>query len=286
MPDAVAVFGVLIPVVRGAVILALLLAGWVAVRYARGSGLPPDRVDRAAVAVGIAGVIGARLGFVALNWSAFQGNPLSVLFVWQPGFNPWAGLLIGGAYGLWRFGGQRALVRPLLVGFGVAALLPVLAYAATQTRFAALGANSVRIGDSAPALRLVNLEGKPVSLRQLRGQVVVLNFWATWCPPCRREMPMLEAVQQEYAARGVVIVGVDVAEGPERVAASVADIGVRYSIWLEGAGSDSTQAAFARFGGVGLPTTVFVDRAGTVRARQIGELNRASVTSNLAAMLP
>lgn len=97
---------------------------------------------------------------------------------------------------------------------------------------------------------------------------------------------MLESVQREYAARGVVIVGVDVAEPLERVAASVADIGVRYPIWLDGAGSDSTQAAFARFGGVGLPTTVFVDRAGIVRARQIGELNRASVTSNLTAMLP
>ena len=286
MPDAVSVFGLLIPVVRGAVILALLLASWVAVRYARQSGLPSDRVDRAASAVGIAGVIGARLGFVALNWSAFQSNPLSVFFIWQPGFNPWAGFFVGGVYGLWRFGGQRHLWRPLLVGFGVAALLPMLAYGATQTRFAALGATSVRIGDPAPTLRLVNLEGKSVSLSQLRGKTVVLNFWATWCPPCRREMPMLESIQREYAARGVVIVGVDVAEPLERVAASVKDIGVSYPIWLEGAGSDSSQAAFGRFGGVGLPTTVFIDRAGIVRGRQIGELSRASVTSNLNGLLP
>ena len=293
MPDALKIGPFLIATVRLLLIAGLLIASWWAGRAAKRAGLDANWVGNVASNAAIAGLLGARLGFVLLNWDGYRANPLSALFVWQPGYLPWAGVLAGLAYGLWALSRrnrpeQGAYARPLLAGFAVGGLLFALGYGSMGLRLG--NSATLKIGDKIPEVRLVNLEGQPVRLSSLQGKAVVLNFWATWCPPCRREMPLLDSLQTEFKDKGLVIVGVDLNEAPQTVAAYIQQVGVSYPIWLDApvgqSGFDRTSALYARFGGVGLPTTLFIAPDGTVRSRQIGELNRGVLLSNVRAILP
>lgn len=293
MPDALKIGPFLIATVRLLLLAGLLLASWWAGRTAKRSGLDASWVGNVASNAAITGLLGARLGFVLLNWDGYQANPLSAFFVWQPGYLPWAGALAGLAYGLWALSRrnraeQAAYARPLLAGFAAGGLLFALGYGSMGLRLG--NSATIKIGDRVPEVRLVNLEGQPVRLSSLQGKAVVLNFWATWCPPCRRGMPLLDSVQTEFKDRGLVIVGVDLNEAPQTVATYIRQVGVGYPIWLDApvgqTGFDRTSALYARFGGVGLPTTLFIAPDGTVHSRQIGELNRGVLLSNVRAILP
>ena len=81
-----------------------------------------------------------------------------------------------------------------------------------------------------PGWQLQSLEGKPVQLADFKGKVVVLNFWATWCPPCRAEIPDLVSLQQQYAARGLVVVGISMDEGGPAGVASFVKTGINYPV--------------------------------------------------------
>ena len=191
------------------------------------------------------------------------------------------GLLVGATYVAWRLrqhhaDERRPYLRALGGGYAVGAILAIVVLG-TMNMFT--GPQIVRTGERVPDFTLVNLNGDAVKFSQLAGRAVILNFWATWCPPCRREMPLLDAFQKENADRGVSVVGIDVGEDPERVRRFVESMGVEYSIWVDAPkGSmeyDRSQSIHSRFGGVGLPTTIFIDPAGIARGRHLGELNRA-----------
>ncbi|MDE3076463.1 MAG: TlpA family protein disulfide reductase [Chloroflexota bacterium] len=124
------------------------------------------------------------------------------------------------------------------------------------------------------------LDGQQVTLSQLRGKVVVLNFWATWCPPCRTEMPDLQAVYSEHQANGVVILGVDLGENPGTVQSFVRRIGVTYPVAL-----DSDQRVGAQYSVGSLPRTYFIDRQGIIRDSYTGGMNRRIMLSKLAPLL-
>jgi len=122
------------------------------------------------------------------------------------------------------------------------------------------------IGRPAPALAGATFAGRPFDLAALRGRVVVLNFWASWCAPCREEMPALDGFQRQWASRGVLVVGLSTDKPPALpLAGRIAD-GVGYPILA---------AANARADGFGmpreLPATVIIDPAGIVRAIVTGE---------------
>ena len=130
-------------------------------------------------------------------------------------------------------------------------------------------------GALAPPFSAQDLDGKPVALADLRGKVVVLNEWATWCEPCRAEIPQLEALYRELAPRGLVMVGVSVdAFG---TASDVRDFArehdMTYPIWL-----DPDKHFAAKFVTVGVPETFVIDRAGKIRRRQIGALREGDTT--------
>ncbi len=111
---------------------------------------------------------------------------------------------------------------------------------------------------AAPAFTLTNLDGKPVSLADFRGKVVVLDFWATWCPPCKREIPDFIDLQKEYGSRGVQIVGIALDE-LEKVQAFARQNGMNYPVLL---GSDEVSM---KYGGIeGIPTTFIIDKSGTI----------------------
>ncbi len=291
MPDGFSIGPLLVPTRPLAVILSLLLAVWVSKRLAGRFDLDAQWSQRVAEGCAWSGIIGARLGFVLMIWSAFRATPWTALYFWQPGYLPYSGLLLGTAYALWRIwkrpvNERRSYVCVLGGGYAVGAVLAV-AVLGTMNMFT--GPQVLRSGDQVPDFTLVNLSGDTVRFSDLAGRAVVLNFWATWCPPCRREMPLLDAIQKEYESRGLTVVGIDVGEDPDAVRRYVASIGVAYPIWVDApnrrTGIDSTQSIHGRFGGVGLPTTVFVDRGGIVQNRHLGELNRGFLQTQAEALL-
>ncbi len=119
-----------------------------------------------------------------------------------------------------------------------------------------------------PPLVLNDLTGTSQSLESYRGRVVVLNFWATWCEPCRKEMPDLSAIQNDYAALGVQVIGAasDTAADSAKVLKFIREVKINFPVWL-GASTDDMK----RFGvGEVLPATVILDKTGKIVWREIG----------------
>ena len=118
-----------------------------------------------------------------------------------------------------------------------------------------------------PTLTLTDLDGRAITNASLAGKVVLLNFWATWCGPCREEIPMLSALQKHYGDR-LAIVGLSIDESPaEDVKAFAAGLGVSYPVAM------STRALEAEFGGItAVPSTFVVDPKGQILQRHLGLL--------------
>jgi thiol-disulfide isomerase/thioredoxin len=131
--------------------------------------------------------------------------------------------------------------------------------------------------------RLVDLAGKAQALRQWQGKVLVLNFWAPWCPPCREEIPDFIRLQQRHGEAGLQFVGVAL-DDPDKVAAFVDETGINYPILLGGdAGAALSMAAGNRLGG--LPFTVVFDRRGDAVATLTGGVTEARLEAIVRPLL-
>jgi thiol-disulfide isomerase/thioredoxin len=133
----------------------------------------------------------------------------------------------------------------------------------------------------APVWNLLDVNGKPVSSTQFKDKVVVVDFWATWCGPCREEIPGYVELQKKYAKDGLVIIGISLdQEGPDVVKSFIEKNGVDYQIVM---GDDAIAQAF---GGVeAIPTTFIIDRTGTMRDRKQGAEPTAVFEKRLLAFL-
>jgi cytochrome c biogenesis protein CcmG, thiol:disulfide interchange protein DsbE len=142
------------------------------------------------------------------------------------------------------------------------------------------GVATPRVGEPAPTFSLVSIDGSTTSLSDLRGHPVLVNFWASWCPPCRGEMPDIDRVAAEYRDSGLVVVGVDLEEDREPVARYAQTLGLGLTLLLDPGGSVST-----RYNVTGLPTSYFVDRDGLIRDRNVGPLTPKGLRSKVAQIL-
>lgn len=136
------------------------------------------------------------------------------------------------------------------------------------------------VGRIAPDFTLTTVEGETLQLSQLRGKPVVLNFWATWCGPCRREMPTLERASQRFAGR-VEFIGIDQGEPADVVVPYLEEVGVTFAVPL-----DSDMTVGDRYQVRGMPTTFFVDKEGVIRHIWMGEMNAVILAEGLATIWP
>ncbi len=130
----------------------------------------------------------------------------------------------------------------------------------------------VTIGQPAPEYTAQQLDGTPVTLAQLKGEVVLLNVWATWCKPCREEIPALDSLHREFGARGLRVTGVsiDVITDTVEIAGFARELGASYTLWL-----DPDDKVSSTFRAIGVPSTYLIDRDGVLRWRHMGPV-RAS----------
>jgi peroxiredoxin len=133
----------------------------------------------------------------------------------------------------------------------------------------------------APPWKLMDVNGNPVTLAQFKGKVVVLDFWATWCPPCRTEIPGYVALQKKYGADGLVVVGVSVdTDGVGPVKKFIKDIGINYIVVMA---DDSIQDAYGPI--QGYPTTFIIDRDGKIRNKKLGREKASQYEAEVLAVL-
>ncbi len=135
-------------------------------------------------------------------------------------------------------------------------------------------------GKAAPVFLLRDDRGSEVSLSQYHGKIVVLNLWASWCPPCRAEMPDLQRLSAAYASRGVIVIGANQGESAQRARAFAASLRIGFPIWL-----DEEQRYGRALTAAGLPTTVIIARNGTIVRGFDGALGYGEMREAIAAAL-
>jgi cytochrome c biogenesis protein CcmG/thiol:disulfide interchange protein DsbE len=175
------------------------------------------------------------------------------------------------------------LVVVLLVGglFIIATRVqPEAASASVLPRDAVADTPAPQENHPAPDFALSDLDGATVQLSALRGQVVLVNVWATWCPPCRAEMPMIEAAYAQYREQGFTVLAVNQREDARTVADYMAESGLSFPALLDRDGAVST-AYRANV----LPSSFFIDRAGVVRAVYRGPMSRGVIAGTVEQLL-
>ena len=143
------------------------------------------------------------------------------------------------------------------------------------------GSAAFMIGEPAPDLRLATLGGAEVDLASLRGHPVWINFMATWCPPCRDEIPLMNGFAVRYADAGLVVVAVDVREGADAVGAFADDLAIRFDVALDGDGS-----AQDRWGALALPVHYWIDADGVIRDGALGGIGPDIMAAGLRRIMP
>ncbi|NOR20463.1 MAG: redoxin domain-containing protein [Xanthomonadales bacterium] len=139
------------------------------------------------------------------------------------------------------------------------------------------------VGHQQPAFELLSNLGEPVSNATFTGKTTLYNFWATWCVPCREEMPMLMELHSEYAARGFQVVGIALDE-LEPVNRFIKEINISYPILVGEVDVMATNADFGNISGV-LPYSVLVDKNGIIRWQYAGEVDRDEISTLISSLL-
>jgi cytochrome c biogenesis protein CcmG/thiol:disulfide interchange protein DsbE len=177
------------------------------------------------------------------------------------------------------------ILAMLLVGggllvIGVAALLLLPKESAPESEIQVAENKPAEVDFPAPDLQLRDLDGQPVSLTDYRGQVVLVNNWATWCPPCRQEMPILEAYFRDHNHQDFTIVAIDAGDPADTVSAFVNQYQMSFPVWL-----DPSSFALNSFRNNYLPSSYLINRDGQVVKAWSGAVTQASLEENITPLL-
>lgn len=266
MPDVLMLGPLAVPLPVLLTLAAVLLAHGVAGRLGARSGVSVERSLWVLLLVTF-GV--ARLAFVWRYREAYLASPGSLLDIRDGGWDGQAGVVAAWLVTFAQVRRQPALRRPLLVAVGSASAL----WIAGSVALMAGQLEDRRL----PALSVGGLDGQVTSLVSFEGKPTVVNLWATWCPPCRREMPALAQAQQRHP--DVHFVFLNQGEPAERVQRYLSAQGLNLRHVL----LDTRGEAGALFGPA-LPTTLFFDAQGRLVERRIGEVSAATLAQRLQAL--
>lgn len=136
------------------------------------------------------------------------------------------------------------------------------------------------IGDKAPGFSVKGLDGQTYTLAELAGKPVVLNFWGTFCLPCKEEMPALQRQAEKWAPLGVVVVGMNLGEDAATVSSFIEEYGISFPIYM-----DEDDKIRKQYGVSQYPTTFFIQSDGTVNRIKIGKMDEAYIEEAIAALL-
>lgn len=173
----------------------------------------------------------------------------------------------------------RSLFFWALVGLSLATLgFGLWLWQSDRQKVAAESQPAAEAAQLAPDFTLQTADGGQVRLRELRGKVVLLNFWATWCPPCKAEMPDLNALHQEHGqARNFIVLGINDEEERPEVEAFARQNGIAFPLALDLDGAVTTDRYHVR----GLPTSIIIDREGNIRDTWMGQISREAMVTRL-----
>src|SRR5665647_3554549 len=245
--------------------MALLVALWVG--YMVGHRQQTGGIGHILSDMLIVGLLAARIAFVAIWFDTYRNSLWSMINIRDGGFTPWAGVAAALLVAIWCGWRRAALRKPLILGLAAGAI--------------AWGGifGSLRILERPilPTVSLATLAGEPADLAALAaGKPMVVNLWATWCPPCRREMPVLAAAQKQEIAVSFVFVnqGQDGETAQHYLTAAGLD--------LANVVIDPGTAIGREVGSGALPTTLFYDANGRLVDTHLGALSAASLASKLS----
>ena len=247
----------------GSLLLATLI-GW---RVGRRRGVNPEKQLFGLL---VAGLLAARLAFVTVYFQHYSEQPWGIVDIRDGGFIAWAGVLAALLLGAWKLYKSPPLRKPL----GTAMMVGLFAWGAGN-----LALHWKERESQLPDLPLVELAGKPVNLQAYRGKPLVINLWATWCPPCRREMPVLLKAQAEHPE--VTFLFVNQGETTDEIQRFMQSQGLALSNVLLDRNNELGKLA----GSMALPTTLYFDSEGQQVGNHLGELSQASLARALKSLL-
>jgi peroxiredoxin len=171
---------------------------------------------------------------------------------------------------------KRAIIRGVILTVLAAAIIYTVYSSATRDKVKALA-----IGDMAPDFELVDLNGEVHRLSDYRGQGVFLNFWGTWCEPCKKEMPAMDRQYTKYKEEGVHILAVNIAQSKFEVQKFVDNYHLTFPVMI-----DETKSVMEAYNIVPLPTTILISPEGKVERIITGEMTETQIASYMETIKP
>jgi thiol-disulfide isomerase/thioredoxin len=170
----------------------------------------------------------------------------------------------------------------LLISVFAAVTLLISGCAAKSPQTSSPASIGIQIGNLAPDFQLQTLDGKSVSLSGLRGKPVLLNFWATWCGPCKSEMPFLQQINDSWSDKGLVLLAVDVGENPTAIANFMNQLNLSLTVPM-----DLDLKVARNYGISAIPATFLIDKDGIIQGKVLGAfVSKEAIETQLGKIVP
>ncbi|NUF64582.1 TlpA family protein disulfide reductase [Acinetobacter bereziniae] len=207
------------------------------------------------------GVLCARIGFVLLNLEVYLDHPIEIIKIQDKGFNLYLGVIAAFLWIIWKNRLlKKSFILLLLTIFSLLSVSAHYTYRQIQLQY-----------QQFPDVQLLNLQQQPIKLTKYLGKPTVINLWASWCPPCRREMPVLSEAQKKYPNVKLIFIN------QNEDAVTVQNYLQQHSLQLDEVLLDTNGSTAQKMGMFGLPSTLFFDAQGKLIDTHMGEITHAAL---------